>query len=72
MSDRLSYLRGRDQMDAFALDFFTDAVICAMERWLLTRDCMSSEEFVKKTRGLLERGAISIYREMSQVEWDGL
>lgn len=72
MSDRLSYLLGRDQMDAFALDFFTDAVICAMERWLLTRDCMSSEEFVKKTRGLLERGAISIYREMSQVEWDGL
>ena len=66
--DRLSYLLGRDHLDTFTLDFFTDAVICAMERWLLTRDCMPSEQFLEKIRSLIEQGAVSIYREMTRTE----
>lgn len=68
LMDRLSYLLGRDHLDTFTLDFFTDAVICAMERWLLTRDCMPSEQFLEKIRGLIEQGAVSIYREMTRTE----
>lgn len=67
-STGLSYLLGRDHMDAFTLDFFTDAVICAMERWLLIRDCMPSGQFLEKIKGLLEKEAVSIYREMTRAE----
>lgn len=68
LMNRISYLLGGEQIDAFSLDFFTDAVICAMERWLLTKDRMSSDQFMEKIRSLVERGAASIYREMSQAE----
>lgn len=68
LADRVCRLFGRKGMDEFSIDFFTDAVICAMERWLLTKECMPPEQFVEKIRGLTEEGARSICRELSQAE----
>ena len=68
LTDRISRLFGRDRIDEFSIDFFTDAVICAVERWLLTRECMPPEQFVEKLKGLIEEGALSICREMDQPE----
>lgn len=67
LAGRISTLFEQEQMDPFTLDFFTDAVLCAIERWLLTKECMPPEEFLRKIRVLSERGARSICREMSQV-----
>ena len=50
------------------MDFFTDAVLCAMERWLLMKECMAPEQFLRKIRKLTEEGARSICREISEAE----
>ena len=50
------------------MDFFTDAVICAMERWLLTKECMPPEQFLEKVKALMEESARSICRELVQAE----
>ena len=66
LADRISHLFGQEQLDEFTMDFFADAVICAMERWLLTKECMPPEQFTGKIKALMEEGALSICREMSQ------
>lgn len=64
MTNRLLYLLGPDQIDDFSINFFADGVICAMERWLLAKDCMPPEEFVEKNRIFIERSSASICREV--------
>lgn len=68
LANRISGIFGKEQPDDFTLDFFTDAVICAMERWLLTKECMPPEEFVEKIKVLTEESARSICRELGQAE----
>lgn len=50
------------------LDFLSDAMICAMERWLLSKECMPPEQFVNKLKTLTEKCAHAIFQEMSQAE----
>ena len=69
LADRNYQLFG--QSDEFAMDFFTDAGLCAMERWLMNKECMPPEQFLEKIRMLTEEGARSICREMSQIEREG-
>lgn len=68
LADRISDLFGQKQLDQFTMDFFTDAVICAMERWLLTKECMPPEQFLEKVKELTEKSARSICRELIQAE----
>lgn len=68
IAERISSLFGGEQVDEFTLDFFGDAVICTMERWLLTKECMPPEQFVDKLKTLTEKCAYSICREMSQTK----
>jgi len=59
-------LLGSEQVDEFSIDFFTDAVLCTMKRWLLTKDCMPSEEFAARLKRLVQNGATAIYQEINQ------
>lgn len=68
LADRISDLFGQKQLDQFTMDFFTDAVICAMERWLLSKECMPPEQFLEKVKALMEESARSICRELVQAE----
>ncbi len=61
---RLTFLYGGERVREFELNFFADAVLCAMERWLLAKDCMPPEQFAERVRALTERGAASLYKEM--------
>ena len=65
MPGLLTYMR-MNRLMSFALDFFTDAIVCTVERWLLKKDCLPPEQFVEKIKSLTEKGAASIYREMTQ------
>lgn len=65
---RMSRLFGPDQVDAFSVAFLSDAVLCAMERWLLTRDCMPPDVFVGKIKRLVEQVARSVCTELSDAE----
>lgn len=66
LRNRLGCIFGPNNVDEFALGFFADAVICAMERWLLTKNCIPSREFVEKIKNLTEKCVTSLYREMSE------
>ena len=62
---RIMQLLSDDIADEFTVNFFTDAVLCAIERWLLDKHCMPPEEFVTKIKQIVQDGAAAIYREMN-------
>lgn len=68
LAERISSLFGHEQLDEFTINFFSDAVICSMERWLLDKDCMPPEEFLQKIKAIAEESAQSICREMSRTD----
>ncbi len=61
---RLAYLI-EDSEDEFALNFFTDAVVCTMERWLLDKNCMPPDEFIAKLLRLVYQGANTLYKQFN-------
>ena len=55
-----------DSEDDFELNFFTDAVVCAMERWLLEKDCMPQDEFVDRLFQLICQGADIVQKQLNE------
>lgn len=53
------------EVDEFMLDFLTDAILCAIERWLLSANCMKPEEFLGKIMRFIKRGITIIQQEIS-------
>jgi len=66
LKDRLAILLGDEQVDEFSIDFFNDAVLCAIKRWLQARDCMPPDLFVSKIKRLVRSGAFAICQEIGQ------
>lgn len=66
LQSRLMKLSGKEQADEFTLNFLTDAVLCALERWLLTKDCMPPDVLVGKLKNLVETSAWTLCDRMSE------
>lgn len=66
LKNRIAVTLGEDIVDDFTLAFFTDAFICALERWLLDKDCMPPRVFVDKLLHIIERSAKVIYETLKQ------
>jgi len=66
LKKRLTCLIGDGGDDEFVVNFFSDAILCAMERWLLDRACMPPEQFVAKIKYLVQNGAAAICQEIAQ------
>ena len=64
---RISSLVDDEAADDFAIDFFSDALICAIERWLQDKDCMPPEQFVAKSKRIIQGYAEAIYQETQQI-----
>lgn len=62
---RLSYLIGTD-VDDFELDFFADATVCTMERWLQDKNCMPPDKFVARLVYLIRRSSETLYKELNE------
>lgn len=60
---RLTNLVGNIANDDFTLNFFADAAICSLERWLLDKNCMPPDQFVSKMLLLIERCVKALYLE---------
>lgn len=54
------------EIDEFTIDFLSDAMMCALERWLLSKDCMPAELFVNKFIRLIEVAASLVQLEMEE------
>jgi len=60
---RIEYLFGNNA-DEFTLNFFTDAAVGTMERWLLDENCMPPDEFMNKLMHLVQQGAEALHNEL--------
>lgn len=43
---RMERAMGDQPVHSFQVEFFTDAILCAIERWITDKDCMAPGEFV--------------------------
>lgn len=64
MRYRLSVYLLNEDVDEFEVNFFTDAATCAVERWLLDKNCMPPDEFVDKLVYVVCRGAEKVHKEL--------
>lgn len=55
----------RDDAFPFYVDFYTDAFLCAIKRWLLDKDCLPAEEFTCLLKNCLLRTSDSILQKLS-------
>lgn len=53
---RLEDVMAGDEADDFSVDFYTDACLGAIERWLLDKECMRPEQFLEKMWRLIQTG----------------
>lgn len=60
LRSRLLYMLG-DGEDDFALNFYMDAIVGTIERWLLDKECMPPDQFVAKLLSLIRRGSGAIH-----------
>lgn len=65
---RITQLLGNNAANEFTINFFADAVLCAIERWLFDKKCMTPEEFVARIKQIIQAGTVAIYREMNAIE----
>ncbi|MBP3661085.1 MAG: dihydroxyacetone kinase transcriptional activator DhaS [Oscillospiraceae bacterium] len=64
---QLEELAGDEAVTSFYVNFFADAILCAIERWLLEKNCVSSEQFKKQlavcTRLIVDSARLSLEQE---------
>lgn len=66
MKFRLNQLLGEDAADDFVVNFFADACLCAIERWILDKNCMPPEQLVDRMKHLIQSGANALYNQLNQ------
>lgn len=64
----LESLLGGDEVQDFYIDFINDALICAIERWLLDKDSMDPEKFFGMIKHFVENSAVAICQKMVEDE----
>lgn len=61
---RLEYILDSNNLNEFSINFFSDACVCAFERWLLEKNCMTPNEFTSLLKNVFQTCAIAIYNDM--------
>ncbi len=62
---------GQDDALAFYVDFYTDAFLCAIKRWLLDKECIPAEEFTRMLKSCLLRTSNTILQKFSLEQTKG-
>lgn len=62
-----SYMPGQE-IQPFQITFFADALLCAIERWLLSKNAMPADEFSEAIRNCFRSLALGIYQQMDEPE----
>lgn len=65
LTERVKYVFGSREVHPFYINFFNDAIICAIVRWLSERDCMPPDELVSKLKFLVDNGAKYVYNSIN-------
>ncbi len=62
---RLREILVGEEIQEFHINFFADAFVCAIERWIMEQDCMPPEQFTALVRSCIQRTAEIVYNEMN-------
>lgn len=62
---RVENLLGMDDVPEMVYDFVVDGVICAIERWLLDKNCVGTEEFMFSLKKMIQILYIGLERRIS-------
>ena len=65
---RIAKLTGIETIDDFAANFFTDAALCAIMRWLMDKNCMTAADFTDRLKHMTLSGATYIYEETNETK----
>lgn len=66
--DKVTSILEEKVIPQICVDFFTDGIVCSIERWLLDKDCMPPQEFVATMKMLVQGAAMEVCRQMSPSE----
>lgn len=64
LRERLSKTLGKEFSSDFCVDFFTDACLCSIHRWLLSRNCMTPEAFISELDRLIRSSNSLLYQDL--------
>lgn len=62
---RIAELLGNDDVPPMVYDFVVDGIICAIERWLLEKECISPEAFMYNLKKLIKVLFLGLERSVS-------
>ena len=65
ISSDMDELFDQDDSLPFYVDFYTDALLCSIKRWLLDKDCIPAETFTCMLKNCLLRTSVSIVQKFS-------
>lgn len=65
---RIEAIIGCETVPSLCVDFFSDGIVCSIERWLLDKNCMSPEQLVATMKNIVQRAAVEICRNMEETE----
>ena len=63
---RVEDLLGMHDVPEMVYDFFVDGVICAIERWLMDKNCVSAEEFMYNLKKMIQILYLGLDRRVSE------
>jgi len=66
LRERISYYMQGEEFDDFELNFFADAALGTIERWLLDKNCMPPDEFIDRLLNIIRRGCEALHKELNQ------
>lgn len=64
ISEYLKPLFPAQKLQKFYVNFFADAFICAIERWILEKDCIPPEQFFQMLKSCAQAVAVKISKDM--------
>ena len=67
LQKQLTYIWGEEIIDDFILQFFVDAILLCILRWLLEKDCMPPEVFVGKLKTIVKLNEKRILLEAQEL-----
>ena len=63
LGDYFSEENGETPLDEIQVQFITDGVMCALQRWLLSHNNMTADEFIENLRTLVARLIKAIHKK---------
>ena len=66
MENRITRMIGCDDTPRMVMDFIVDGTMCAIERWLLDKNCIDVEDFLNNLKALLNVLNLSFQKRIEQ------